>query len=120
MASLKRCKYELTRKGADGINSYRCIGCGDERKSKYPAHQLHRWCGDRPGWRTKRERIEEDIATDITSQTRTMAQINQTLDKCFSGCKHMKRWCTKHGNRQLQEQYQAWIEYLLEDDCTPE
>jgi hypothetical protein len=49
-----------------------------------------------------------------------MDEINQTLDKCFSGCKHMKRWCTKRGNRELQEQYQAWIEYLLENDCDPE
>jgi hypothetical protein len=71
-----------------------------------------------------RKSIEADILTDITSDTRTMDEINHTLDKCFSGCKHMKRWCTKHGNstvvfeRQLQEQYQAWIEYLLENDCT--
>jgi hypothetical protein len=67
-----------------------------------------------------RGNLEADILTDITSQTRTMTKINQTLDKCFSGCKHMKRWCTKRGNKQLQEQYQAWIEYLLENDCTPD
>ena len=69
---------------------------------------------------TRREQFEADIATDVSENTRTMNQIGLTLDKCFGGCRYMKRWCTRRGARQMGEQYQAWIEHLLENDCTPE
>jgi hypothetical protein len=42
------------------------------------------------------------------------------LDKCFSGCRHMQRCCTRWGPPLLGEDEVAWIEHLLEHDCTPE
>ncbi len=44
---MTQCKYETIDKGADGINSYRCVRCGDRRKSKRPAEQLYRPCGEK-------------------------------------------------------------------------
>ena len=78
---------------------------------------MHRQCEKRL---SPREELELDIATDVTETTRTMDEIRQTLlGKCFNGCQYMNgRCCTRWGKR--CEHYQAWIEHLLENDCTPE
>lgn len=99
-------------------NGWWCPEC-DPRKQRLLPVNAHRMCG-----KVIRAQIEQDIAPDITPDTRTIEQIRQTLDKCFGGCRHMKRYCTKRGSKQLpgwpQEQEQAWIEHLLVHDCEPE
>lgn len=98
-----------------------CPTCDLEQRRLLP-RELRRNCRVvvRQARKHMTEQVVEDIADDITENTRTLDEIRKTLEKCFGGCRHMKRWCRKRGHRQLGEQYQAWIEHLLEHDCDPE
>jgi hypothetical protein len=109
------CVYEATGSKDNGEWPYQCVQCGHTRRSKYPPTMIRRICAV-----SVREAVEADIATDITEDTRTLDEIRLTLDKCFGGCKHTRQWCRRWGKRGLGEDYQAWIEWLLENDCTSE
>jgi hypothetical protein len=111
---MTECCYVPTRDTRENESHYRCETCGHERWSCYPPKQLHRKCGGAI------DRVVEDIATDVTEHTRSLDAIRSTLEKCFSGCRHLRGYCRKRGAVLLCEQYQAWIEHLLEHDCEPE
>ena len=61
---------------------YRCDECGHQRESDYPPELLHRRCGAPP---TPRQRAERDVAELVTRgvATRSLDEINATLNKCF-------------------------------------
>jgi hypothetical protein len=108
------CQYEDAQQRDGEIRHYRCRVCGHERESRYGPEMLRRLC-----MVGVRKRLESDIADDVNPETRSMDEIRMTLNACFAGCRHMKRHCTRFGKSRC-ERYQAWIEHLLENDCTPE
>jgi hypothetical protein len=117
MKHLGDCELELLE-GREGWGT--CPDCDPNGRKPIPLG-MHRNCQNRiANIKRRRARIEEDIVDDVTDETRSMAEIRRTLDKCFDGCRHMGEHCIRRGSRHLGEDYQAWIEHILEHDCEPE
>ena len=114
---MTQCIYERIGDGKQKAHRYQCGECGHQRESDYPPERLHRRCGAPPTYRQRAERAVADLVAQGVA-TRSLDEINATLDKCFAGCSQMDGgYCRLRGSECRTRE--NWLLYIVVSDCDP-
>ena len=121
------CKYTSTGKSRGTEKEYKCLRCEHTRWSRYPANMLHRRCNKPDGdvnelpeghWFDPKKRIKEmmDEMVEKGANKQTPEQMEETLERCFSGCDQFDGVvCINRGSP--CQHFGRWVERLLLNGC---